>query len=122
VAAANATCTPQTRPTDSNFCEDKCGLFSLPDGCQGTFKIECPCKAAGDRAPTAAPTAAPVGFELPRDGGEFPVVPSGDSGKRSGSGDLGKQPVCSGCEAKLQTAIKPNPHLFKCLRILICAH
>jgi hypothetical protein len=109
-------CTPLTKPADSSFCADKCGPYTLPDGCQGTFKVECPCAGgaspdtpgaptptptwaiyspgspgtvpdAGDNSPTAAPTAAPVGVELPGGGGEFPVVPppsGGDSGKPSG--------------------------------------
>jgi hypothetical protein len=89
VAAANATCKPQTKPAEDNFCAEKCGLYTLPDGCRGTFKVECPCNSAGDHAPTAAPTAAPVGVELPRSFDEFPVVPSGDSGKPSGSDDSG---------------------------------
>jgi hypothetical protein len=53
--------------------------------------VECPCKAARDHSLTAAPTAAPVGFELPGGFNDFPVVPSGDSGKRGGSDDSGKQ-------------------------------
>jgi hypothetical protein len=116
-------CTPLTKPADSSFCADKCGPYTLPDGCQGTFKVECPCTGgsspdapdaptpvptwaiyspgspgtvpdAGDNSPTAAPTAAPVGIELPGGGGEFPVVPppsGGDSGKPSGGSPSGKQ-------------------------------
>jgi hypothetical protein len=97
-------CTPLTKPADSSFCADKCGPYTLPDGCQGTFKVECPCTGGSspdapdaptptptwtmyDNAPTSAPTAAPVGVELPGGGGEFPVVPppsGGDSGRPSG--------------------------------------
>lgn len=61
VAAANAKahCEPRKKP-DKNFCADKCGPYTLHDGCEGTFKVDCPCTGASPDKLVDAPTPTPT--------------------------------------------------------------